>query len=66
MCYVVIYKGEYLIQQTMQIVDGSVAQAYAKEKGYSIRVWDMLGLEHYSQFDAETKKEIKSFIKSLK
>lgn len=30
MCYVVIYKNGYLIQQSMQIDDGSVAYAYAK------------------------------------
>lgn len=50
----------------MQIDDGSVAYAYAKSKGYSIRIWNMLGFEHFSQFDEETKDQIKRFLKSLK
>lgn len=66
MCYVIIYKDKHLIQQAMQIDDGSVAYAYAKNKGYSIRIWDMLGFEKFSQFDKETKDQIKRFLKSLK
>lgn len=66
MCYVIIYKDEYLIQQAMQIDDGSAAYAYAKSKGYSLKIWDMLGFEKFSQFDEETKVQIKRFLKSLK
>lgn len=66
MCYVVLYKNGYLIQQSMQIDDGSAAYAYAKSKGYSIRIWDMLGFEDFSQFDEETKDQIKRFLKYLK
>lgn len=65
MCFVVIYKNGHIIQQGMQIDDGNAAYAYAKEKGYSVRKWEMYGMEHFSELDKTTREEIKSFIKGL-
>ena len=66
MCFVVVYKGNCIIQQGMQVDDGTAAYKYAKEKGYSIRIWEMHGLAHFWELDANTKAEIKNFTKALR
>ena len=65
MCFVVIYHGPHLVQSSMQIDDGEAAYAYAKQHGYSVRLWEMYGLTHFWELPVETRAEIKEFIKGL-
>jgi hypothetical protein len=65
MCFVVIYHNNHFILQGMRNDDGESSYQYAKEKGYSVRKWEMYGMTSFSELDEGTKKEIKSFIKAL-
>lgn len=65
MCFVVVYHGNHLVMQGVRNDDGTSTYEYAKEKGYSVRKWEMYGLSHFSELDINTKNEIKNFIKSL-
>lgn len=64
--FVVIFRGNYLIRQGTQIDDGVAALDYAKEKGYSVRIWPMYGLLHFWELSNAVKEEIASFIKGLR
>lgn len=66
LCFVVVYHGNKIIYQGMQIDDGEAAYKLAKEKGYSVRKWEMYGLSHFSELDADTRNEIKQFVKGLR
>lgn len=65
MCFVVVYKNNHIIQQGMRNDDGKSSYQYANEKGYSVKKWEMYGMTHFSELDADTREEIKAFIKSL-
>ena len=65
MCYVVVYNRNHLVMQGIRNDDGDSTYEYAKQKGYSVRKWEMYGLSHFSELDISTRNEIKSFIKSL-
>lgn len=65
MCFVVVYHNNHLIMQGMRNDDGESTYQYAKEKGYSVRKWEMYGMSHFWQLDTDTKNEIRSFIKGL-
>lgn len=66
MCFVVIHRGSFFIQGNMQIDNGEAAYAYAKQHGYDVRLWEMYGLNHFWELPADTRAEIKEFIKGLR
>lgn len=66
MVFVVIFRGKYIVQQGRQIDDGAAALAYAKGKGYSVKIWPMYGLSHFWDLPSDIKEEIASFIKGLR
>lgn len=66
MTFVVIFRGAYFIQQGMQIDDGAAALAYARERGYEVKIWPMYGLTHFRELPLESKEEIASFINGLR
>lgn len=66
MVFVVIFHGNYIVQQGLRVDDGAAALAYAKERGYAARIWPMYGLTHFWELPSNVKEEIASFINGLR
>lgn len=65
MCFIVIYHNNHIVLCGMRNDDGESSYQYAKEKGYSVRKWEMYGLNHVSELEESTRKKIRDFIKTL-
>lgn len=65
MVFVVIYKGNYIIQQCMQVDGGNAALELAQQKGYKVRIWGMHGMSHFNELDKDTREEIKEYVQGL-